>query len=56
VYMGLVGGYLLHGGANDLASGLPSGPYEIPLVIQDKSFDPTGRNFVFLLRRETRLW
>ena len=44
VYAWLVGYYLIsdHGtGAHDVNS-LPSGPYEIPLVIHDKSFNPDG--------------
>ena len=43
VFMGMVGPYLLRGGANDLTNGqLPEAPYEIPLVIQDKSFNTDG--------------
>jgi FtsP/CotA-like multicopper oxidase with cupredoxin domain len=43
VYMGMVGPYLLRGGVNDLTNGdLPEAPYEIPLVIQDKSFNTDG--------------
>lgn len=44
VYAGPTGFYLLRGGANDLKN-LPSGPYEIPLVIQDKSFKQDGSLF-----------
>ena len=49
VYMGLAGGYLLKGGPNDCSGAtvptcvLPSGPYEIPLVIQDRAFDINGQ-------------
>ena len=41
VYMGLAGAYLL---IDDVESalGLPSGAYEVPLVIQDRSFNPDG--------------
>ena len=45
IYMGLVGGYLLKGGAHDLAPGqVPAGlnVYDLPLVIQDKSFYADG--------------
>jgi spore coat protein A, manganese oxidase len=42
VYAGLAGPYILreHGEAR---LGLPSGKYEIPLMIQDRSFDPADR-------------
>lgn len=42
VYMGLAGFYLLRDDA-EAALGLPSGQYEVPLVIQDRSFDSVGR-------------
>jgi bilirubin oxidase len=43
VYAGPVGFYLLRGGPNDLPAGvLPAGAYEIPMVIQAKSFQDTG--------------
>ena len=45
IVMGLVGPYLLRGvpGVDDLPAGqVPSGPYEIPLVIQDRSFNTDG--------------
>lgn len=42
VYMGLVGAYILRGNATTDVSTLPSGPYEIPLAIQDKSFYADG--------------
>lgn len=43
VYAGFAGGYLVRGGAFDLPAGaLPESPYEIPLVIQDRSFKPDG--------------
>jgi FtsP/CotA-like multicopper oxidase with cupredoxin domain len=53
VYKGLAGFYLLFddldsGNENDLnpnALRLPSGNYDIPLVIQDKRFDPAGQLF-----------
>ncbi len=46
VYSGLAGFYLIRGGNSDLPSGvLPSGKYEIPLVIQDKSFNADGSLF-----------
>lgn len=46
VYTGLAGFYLLRGGSSDLPAGvLPSGKFEIPLVIQDKSFNADGSLF-----------
>jgi FtsP/CotA-like multicopper oxidase with cupredoxin domain len=49
VYAGPAGFYMLRGGADDLPSGgpggLPGGAYEIPLVIQDKSFNADGSLF-----------
>ncbi|MEV4758598.1 multicopper oxidase domain-containing protein [Micromonospora sp. NPDC049559] len=54
VYSGLVGYYILRGGRTDLPKGTLPGPaprigdppgqryYEIPITIQDKSFDPDG--------------
>ena len=43
VYAGPVGFYLLRGGADDLAPGvLPAGAYEIPMVIQARSFQDNG--------------
>jgi FtsP/CotA-like multicopper oxidase with cupredoxin domain len=41
VYMGLAGLYLLRDAVEDAIS-LPRGQYEIPLVIQDRSFNPDG--------------
>ena len=41
VLMGLAGFYILRDDAED-ALGLPSGKYEVPLVIQDRSFHPDG--------------
>lgn len=43
-YAGVGGGlYLLRGGPSDLTDGsLPSGNYEIPIVIQDRSFNKDG--------------
>jgi bilirubin oxidase len=46
VYTGLAGFYLLRGGDADLPAGvLPSRPYEIPLAIQDRSFNTDGSLF-----------
>ncbi|MFB7506005.1 multicopper oxidase family protein [Streptomyces broussonetiae] len=57
VYAGLVGFYLLRGGECDLPKGVLPGPapalgdppgtryHEIPLVIQDRSFNPDGSLF-----------
>jgi spore coat protein A len=41
VYLGLAGFYLLRD-ATEAALGLPSGEFEIPLAIQDRSFNPDG--------------
>lgn len=41
VYMGLAGFFLIRDDVED-ALGLPSGEYEIPLAIQDRSFRPDG--------------
>jgi len=41
VYAGLAGFYLIRDNHED-SLGLPSGPYEIPLVIQDRFFNPDG--------------
>jgi FtsP/CotA-like multicopper oxidase with cupredoxin domain len=41
VMMGLAGLYLLRDDA-EMALNLPSGEFEVPLVIQDKSFNPDG--------------
>jgi len=41
VMMGLAGLYLIHD-RDEEALHLPSGPYEIPLIIQDRSFNPDG--------------
>ena len=41
VIMGLAGFYLVRD-ATELALGLPSGEFEIPLAIQDRSFNPDG--------------
>ncbi len=48
VYMGLAGMYVVEYDADDFqdpaqADLLPSGDYDIPMVIQDKRFDPDGR-------------
>ncbi len=46
VFAGLAAAYLIRDqydtGAPDNANGLPSGPFEIPLVIQDRQFSPDG--------------
>jgi spore coat protein A len=41
VYMGLAGFYLIRD-ANESSLGLPSGESEVPLVIQDRTFNPDG--------------
>jgi spore coat protein A len=41
VYMGMAGFFLIRDAA-ELALGLPSGEYEIPLAIQDRTFNPDG--------------
>ncbi|MGQ0629217.1 MAG: DNRLRE domain-containing protein, partial [Phycisphaerales bacterium] len=41
VMMGLAGAYILRDNLEN-ALGLPSGEFEIPLIIQDKSFNPDG--------------
>jgi spore coat protein A len=41
VYMGLAGAYLLRDAVEDTIN-LPRGEYEIPLVIQDRKFNPDG--------------
>jgi bilirubin oxidase len=46
IYAGLTGVYLLRGGPGDLPPGvLPARPYEIPLVVQDRSFNRDGSLF-----------
>ena len=46
IYTGLSGQYILRGGASDLPSMLlPQGPYEIPLMIQDRAFNSDGSLF-----------
>jgi len=46
VYAGPIGFYLLRGGASDLPAGtLPQGPYEVPIAIQDRSFNNNGSLF-----------
>jgi spore coat protein A len=44
VYMGMAGVYLVRDAIEDALS-LPSGEYEIPLAIQDRSFNPDGTLF-----------
>jgi spore coat protein A len=41
IYAGLAGMYLIRDGVED-ALGLPSGPFDIPLIIQDRLFNPDG--------------
>jgi spore coat protein A, manganese oxidase len=41
VYMGLAGAYLVRDSVEDAIS-LPRGEYEVPLVIQDRKFNPDG--------------
>jgi cysteine-rich repeat protein len=41
VYMGLAGAYLVRDSVED-AINLPRGQYEVPLVIQDRKFNPDG--------------
>lgn len=41
LYMGLAGLYLLHDPA-ERALGLPSGPFDLPLILQDRSFTASG--------------
>ncbi len=46
IYAGLTGNYLLRGGPGDLPDGvLPNGSRELPLVIQDRSFNANGSLF-----------
>lgn len=46
VYAGLAGFYILRGGASGATNGfLPGGQYEIPLLIQDRSFNADGSLF-----------
>lgn len=42
VYAGLAGFYLLRDPKNKIEKLLPKGPYEIPIVIQDRSFNTNG--------------
>jgi len=44
VYMGLAGGYLVRDAVED-AINLPGGAYEVPLVLQDRTFNPDGSLF-----------
>ncbi|TCL65908.1 spore coat protein A [Hydrogenispora ethanolica] len=44
VYAGLAGFYLIRD-KSECVLGLPEGPYEIPLLIQDRSFNPDGSLF-----------
>ena len=46
IYAGLSGYYLLRGGSGDLPAGvLPAGRFEVPLIIQDRSFNSDGTLF-----------
>lgn len=46
VYAGPAGFYVIRGGPDDLSAGvLPSKPYEIPVLIQDRSFNADGSLF-----------
>ncbi len=45
VLSGLAGYYLLRDPADPLASKLPSGQYEMPLIFQDRTFQPDGSLF-----------
>lgn len=46
VYAGPAGFYLIRGGPHDLPAGvLPGGPYEVPIAIQDRSFNRDGSLF-----------
>lgn len=43
VYAGPAGYWMIRGGADDLPAGvLPSGPHEVPVVIQDRCFNADG--------------
>jgi spore coat protein A len=44
VYMGLAGGYLVRDAVED-AINIPAGAYEVPLVLQDRTFNPDGSLF-----------
>jgi FtsP/CotA-like multicopper oxidase with cupredoxin domain len=51
-YAGLAGGYVIRGGRHDLPAGvLPTHPYEIVLVVQDRSFASDGSLFFPPTRR-----
>jgi spore coat protein A len=55
VYAGLAGFYILRDANEDalvVANHLPTGAYEIPLVIQDRMFDPFGQLFYPFEREE----
>jgi FtsP/CotA-like multicopper oxidase with cupredoxin domain len=55
VYAGPAGFYLLRGGPFDLPPGqLPSGRYEIPIVVQDRSFDAEVGNEASLFYPNSR--
>ncbi len=41
VYMGLAGAYIIRDAVED-ALNLPSGEFEVPLIIQDRTFNPDG--------------
>lgn len=43
VYAGPAGFWMIRGGADDLPAGvLPAGPYEVPVVVQDRCFNADG--------------
>jgi spore coat protein A, manganese oxidase len=48
VYSGLAGFYLLRDPADPTDAALPQGPYDVPLVFQDRTINPDGRlNYPF---------
>ncbi len=47
VYAGLAGFYILRDAADSLAATLPSGVYDVPLMLQDKSFNETDGSLLF---------
>jgi spore coat protein A len=53
MYMGLAGLYIIEDEA-EASLGLPSGEYDVPLVLQDRSFGPDG-NFVYHAGRGGRM-
>ena len=56
VYAGLAGFYLIRDAEED-ALNLPSGPYEIPLLIQDRNFGAMGRCSILRAKNGTHpMW